>query len=146
MRSPVSFRALMALCVATASTACSRPVSVSAAAPAPSAAAASATSVNESDVRRLLGALAHDSMEGRGTGTVGSERAARFIAGELGRYGVQPAGDSGFFQRVPVALRVRNGRTAPALLPTLEARDTVPSNARANAVNVVGVIPGADPI
>jgi hypothetical protein len=146
MRSSFSSHALIALCIGISSTACSRSVSVSGAAPAPSAAAASATSVNESDVRRLLGALAHDSMEGRGTGTVGSERAARFIAGELGRYGVQPAGDSGFFQRVPVARRVRNGRTAPALLPTLEARDTVPANARANAVNVVGVIPGADPV
>jgi Zn-dependent M28 family amino/carboxypeptidase len=85
-------------------------------------------------------------MEGRATATRGSERAARFIADELGRYGVQPAGDSGFFQRVPIALRMRNGRPIPALLPTLEARDTVPTNARANAVNVVGVIPGSDPV
>ena len=146
MRSSLSSRAVIPLCIAVAASACSRPATVSGVASAPSAAAAPAASVSESDVRRLLGALAHDSMEGRATATVGSERAARFIADELGRYGVQPAGDSGFFQRVPVALRVRNGRTVPALLPTLEARDTVPANARANAVNVVGVIPGADPV
>ncbi|HUQ80226.1 MAG TPA: M20/M25/M40 family metallo-hydrolase [Gemmatimonadaceae bacterium] len=103
------------------------------------------TGVSESDVRRLLGALAHDSMEGRGTGTRGSARAARFIADELARYGVQAAGDSGFFQRVPVALRARNGRTGLALLPSLEARDTVAQASRAIAVNVVGIIPGTDP-
>ena len=106
MRSSVSSRAVIALCIAIAASACSRPATVSGAAPAPSAAAASVSSVGESDVRRLLGALAHDSMEGRATATIGSERAARFIADELGRYGVQPAGDSGFFQRVPVALRM----------------------------------------
>jgi Zn-dependent M28 family amino/carboxypeptidase len=101
--------------------------------------------VSEAEVRRLLGALAHDSMEGRGTGTPGSARAARFIASELSRYGVQPPGDSGFFQRVPVAIRTRNGRTGAILLPTLQARDTVAPAARANAVNVVGIIPGSDP-
>src|SRR5687768_13284964 len=101
MRSPLLSRALVALYIAIASSACGRSVTVFGAPPSPSeaaasGAAASAASVSESDVRRLLGALAHDSMEGRGTATVGSARAARFIAVELGRYGVQPAGDSGF--------------------------------------------------
>ena len=139
--------AVVAAAAAVSSGACSRGVSVSTAAPSPtpSAAASSATGVTESEVRRLLGALAHDSMQGRGTATPGSARAARFIADELGRYGVQPAGDSGFFQRVPVAMRTRSGRRVPALLPSLEARDTVQADARANAVNVVGIIPGSDP-
>ena len=101
--------------------------------------------MSEAEVRRLLGALAHDSMEGRGTASRGSERAARFIASELASFGVQPAGDSGFFQRVPVAMQSRNGRRVPRLLPSLEARDTVPPADRATAVNVVGLIPGADP-
>lgn len=83
-------------------------------------------------------------MQGRGTATAGSARAARFIAGELQRYGVQPAGDSGYFQRVPVAMVERNGRRRPVLLSSLEARDTLASDARATAVNVVGIIPGAD--
>src|SRR5262249_564888 len=84
--------------------ACSRAVTVSNG-PVPQASVSSrSTGVTDSDVRRLLGALADDSMEGRGTATRGSERAARFIAAELQRYGVQPAGDSGFFQRVPVAV------------------------------------------
>ena len=96
-------------------------------------------------MRRLLGALAADSMEGRGTATPGSARAAKFIAAELARYGVEPAGDSGFLQRVPVAFTSRNGERGLTLLPTLEARDSVPVADRANAVNVVGVIPGSDP-
>jgi hypothetical protein len=103
-----------------------------------------ATSVRESEVRRLLGALAHDSMEGRATATRGSERAARFIASELAQFGVQPAGDSGFFQRVPVVMQLRNGRRSPRLLPSFEARDTIPVADRATAVNVVGIIPGSD--
>jgi hypothetical protein len=129
--------------------ACSRGVTVSTTAPSPSAApatsATSATGVKESEVRRLLGALADDSMEGRGTATRGSARAARFIAAELARYGVQPAGDSGYFQRVPVALRSKDGRQGLVLLPSLAARDSVPADMRPTAVNVVGVIPGADP-
>src|SRR4030095_13151877 len=93
------------------------------------------TAVSESDVRRLLGAIAADSMEGRGTATPGSARAARFIAAELTRYGVQPAGDSGFLQRVPVAFTSRNGGRELTLLSTLEARDSVPAAGRGNARN-----------
>jgi len=104
-----------------------------------------ATGVTDSDVRRILGALADDSMEGRGTATPGSARAAKFIAAELARYGVQPAGDSGFFQRVPVAFTSRNGTRRLTLLSTLASRDSVPAADRANAVNVVGVIAGSDP-
>jgi len=129
--------------------ACSRGVTVSTTAPSPSAgpaaAATSATGVKESEVRRLLGALADDSMEGRGTATRGSARAARFIAAELARYGVQPAGDSGYFQRVPVALRSKDSQRGLVLLSSLAARDSVPADMRPTAVNVVGVIPGADP-
>jgi Zn-dependent M28 family amino/carboxypeptidase len=69
------------------------------------------------EARALLTVLAADSLEGRRTGTEGSARAARFLAATLKRYGVQPAGDNGYFQRVP------------------PARD----------VNVVGIIPGSDP-
>ena len=101
--------------------------------------------VNEADVRRILGALADDSMEGRATGSRGSARAARFIADEFKRYGVQAAGDSGYFQRVPVAYQVREGNRRLRLLPSLEARDTVAADLRASAVNVVGIIPGSDP-
>ena len=130
--------------------ACSRATVVSSPGPtaqtvATTSTAAAATGVTDADVRRLLSTLAADSMEGRGTATPGSARAASFIAAELARYGVQPAGDSGFFQRVPVAYSSRNEPRELTLLSTLAARDSVPLDQRANAVNVVGVIPGADP-
>jgi len=135
------------LCLAVIA-ACSRPAIVSTAAtPAatPSAQPATApTGVTDGDVRRLLAALAADSMEGRGTATPGSARAATFIAAELARYGVQPAGDSGFFQRVPVAVTSGSGVRRLTLLSTLAARDSVPAADRRNAVNVVGMIPGSD--
>src|SRR5688572_4758733 len=47
-----------------------------------------------------VGTLASDRMEGRGTGQPGYRRAAEFVAGELRRYGVQPAGEGGYFQKV----------------------------------------------
>lgn len=103
-------------------------------------------------VGALLGAIAHDSTEGRDTGTRGSARAARILAAELERAGVRPAGDSGYFQRVPVAWQTAtlpNGQTRRrlVLLPTIADRDTVAAGNRpaAEAVNVVGVIPGSDP-
>lgn len=55
------------------------------------------------DARRILSALAADSMEGRGSATPGGARAARFIASEMKKAGLEPLGDSaGYFQRVPV--------------------------------------------
>ena len=140
-RSAERLATLVALITATG---CSRGAVVSSE-PAPVTLASSSTGVTQSDVRRLLGALADDSMQGRGTATPGSARAARFIAAELQRYGVQPAGDSGFFQRVPVAFTTRNGERELRLLASLSERDSVPPDMRANAVNVVGVIPGGDP-
>ena len=136
----------VALLAATALAACSRQVTTtSTPAPiAPSPTAAGST-IAETEVRRLLDALAHDSMEGRATATRGSERAARFIAAELERAGVRPAGDSGYFQRVPVAWVERDGRRRLTLLPSLGARDTMALGARGNAVNVIGIIEGADP-
>ena len=56
------------------------------------------------DVRRILSALADDSMEGRASGTPGAQRAARYIGGEMKKIGLEPLGDSGYFQRVPLAI------------------------------------------
>jgi hypothetical protein len=48
-------------------------------------------------------ALAADSMEGRGTGTPGGERAARYIASQLEEFGLEPLGEDGtWFQDVPL--------------------------------------------
>src|SRR5450755_1743187 len=47
-------------------------------------------------------ALANDGMEGRDTGSAAYERAARYVATEFERVGVQPAGERGYFQSVPM--------------------------------------------
>jgi hypothetical protein len=104
--------------------------------------------VTEAGVRALLGALAHDSMQGRLAGTVGERRAATFIAARMQSAGLTPAGDSGWFQRVPLRLVPRlmaDGRVRlrPVRVASVEALDTVPVERRAWGLNVIGVLPGA---
>jgi hypothetical protein len=62
--------------------------------------------VTPNHIRFVLSALADDSMEGRGTGMPGSMKAARFIAEQFRLAGLTPAGDSGYFQHVPMATRM----------------------------------------
>ena len=58
------------------------------------------------NLRDRLGAFAHDSMEGREAGTMGNYKATEFIAQELARIGLQPAGDNGtYFQEIPLRVR-----------------------------------------
>ncbi|MEO7455113.1 MAG: M28 family peptidase [Gemmatimonadaceae bacterium] len=97
-------------------------------------------------MRRLLTALADDSLEGRGTGTRGSAKAAALIANEMRAIGLEPAGDSGFFQRVPVAMVAGARGERPALFTSFATRDTMPPARRRDAVNVVGILRGTDPV
>jgi hypothetical protein len=90
-------------------------------------------------VMRLLRVIADDSMQGRQVWTPGSDRAAKFIAQQMQRIGLTPAGDSGFFQKIPGATQA-DGRVLR--LPSLKDLDTVPAARRRIAVNVVGVLPG----
>jgi len=89
--------------------------------------------------------LAADSMEGRRTGTAGTARAARFIEGRFAAAGLEAAGDSGFYQLVPMALVERRGRMRPRLLESWAAWDTLPPEGRIKEANIVGVLPGSDP-
>lgn len=58
-------------------------------------------------LRQRLDAYAADSMRGRLTGTADNVKATRFIADELRKIGLRPAGDSGsFLQRVPLVRNV----------------------------------------
>lgn len=60
------------------------------------------TAITPADLRTRLYALAHDSMGGRATGSIGNYNAAEWIAGEFKRLGLQPAGENGsFFQTIP---------------------------------------------
>ncbi len=104
-----------------------------------------APAVTAADVAALLGQLADDSLRGRMTAMPGSAKAAAMIAREMRRAGLTPAGDSGFFQRVPFFLRTtRSGRSVPALAPSFAARDTFPADRRRTDFNVLGILPGAD--
>src|SRR5262245_42533593 len=70
-------------------------------APQPTSAAISA-----GDLMTRLYIFADDSMMGRETGTVGHVKSTAYIANELKRLGLQPAGDAGtFFQAVPMIRR-----------------------------------------
>ncbi|MDH5643335.1 MAG: M20/M25/M40 family metallo-hydrolase [Gemmatimonadota bacterium] len=97
------------------------------------------------DVRYQLGVLAHDSLMGRRTGTPGSLGAARFIAAQLESFGIEPAGDDGFFQFVPLQRVVtESGRERFQFLPDLASLDEGGDD-KVLERNVVGVIRGTDP-
>lgn len=81
--------------------ACARPAV--APAPAPASPAPVVTgAITADELRRDLYAFAADSMRGREAGTPDGLRAAQFLAARLRALGVEPAGDSGYFQRVPL--------------------------------------------
>jgi hypothetical protein len=91
---------------------------------------------------QLISALADDSMQGRRTATPGALRAARYLAGQMQAYGLEPAGDSAYFQRVPFVVsmgpegeQLRLGRPAPDAL----------GGVMALGINVIGLVRGADP-
>lgn len=101
-------------------------------------------------LERLLYTLAADSMEGRRTGTEGAQRAARFLAAELERYGVEPAGDDGFYQRLPLvrmSVTTAAGTATRLRLPSEQLDfDTLPPDRIVDTeVNVVGIVRGTDP-
>ncbi len=116
-------------------------------APKPAGASAYQPRVREADVARDLALLAADSMEGRLTGSRGSWRATRWLAAQFRAAGLQPAGDSGFVQRVPLASTATapGARQRPQLLPSWGAYDSVPAERRLPGANVVGMLPGSDP-
>jgi Zn-dependent M28 family amino/carboxypeptidase len=93
-----------------------------------------------------MSALADDSMEGRMTGSRGSAKAATFIARQMASIGLVPEGDSGYFQRVPIALTPRsNGQERLTLMSDFASLDTFPPDHRRPGVNVVGMLRGTDP-
>ncbi|MDH3497412.1 MAG: M28 family peptidase [Gemmatimonadota bacterium] len=72
---------------------------------APVAAAVHRTepAITARDLRARLFAYADDSMMGREAGTLGNVRATDYLAAELRRLGVEPAGENGtYFQTVPM--------------------------------------------
>lgn len=97
---------------------------------------------------RLIGILAHDSLQGRAIGTPGNDKAARFIADEMRRMGLAPGGDEGYLQRIPLKMMPSRRPGGPMRLGPVEsfaALDTVPAERRGASQNVVGIIVGSDP-
>jgi len=70
-------------------------------APAPTEAAITAR-----DLETRLYIFADDSMQGREAGTVGNVKGTNYIAAEIKKLGLVPAGDSGtYFQTIPLKTR-----------------------------------------
>jgi hypothetical protein len=115
--------------------------------PVATAPAASVDAISESSVRRVLSALAADSMEGRETGTRGANKAAAFLAAEMKALGLAPGGDSGYFQKVPFEWLPRTrGQPRLRLLDSMGALTAIaPENLRIG-YNIIGVLPGTDPV
>ena len=62
-----------------------------------------AAAVDTNVLRAHLEFLADDALEGRRPGTRGGRLAARYIAAQFERLGLEPAGDSGtYYHRVPI--------------------------------------------
>ena len=70
---------------------------------APTPEGATAEGITAGDLRNRIAIFADDSMQGRRTGTPGNVKGNAYIAGELRRLGLRPAGDTGsYLQRVPL--------------------------------------------
>src|SRR5438105_2017333 len=70
---------------------------------APDQAARVARAVDPQVLRAHLEFLADDALEGRRPGTRGGELAAKYIAAQFERLGLEPAGDSGtYYHHVPI--------------------------------------------
>ncbi|HUQ15449.1 MAG TPA: M20/M25/M40 family metallo-hydrolase [Gemmatimonadales bacterium] len=110
----------------------------------PSTAPTPAPVVSAGEVREIVGALAADSMEGRRTGTPGSARAARFLAERMRSYGLEPGGDSSYFQRVPYEV-VRGPEGEVLRLPGANGADSAGVE-RVTDYNLVGLIRGTDSV
>jgi Zn-dependent M28 family amino/carboxypeptidase len=83
----------------------------------PAAAAAALKGIDAERIRAHVRFLADDLLEGRGTGTRGSDLAAKYIATQFALYGLKPAGDDGgYLQKVAFT----GVHTLPATQATLQ--------------------------
>ena len=98
--------------------------------------------VTADGVRGMVTVLASDDLRGRLTGSPGSVAAATWIADRMRAAGLQPAGDSGYIQRVPL---VASATGRPMLVADSAVRDTFPASRLLAGMNVAGVLPGNDP-
>src|SRR5260370_23126955 len=69
--------------------------------------AAARDNIRAERIRAHVRFLAHDLLEGRGTGQRGGDIAAEYIATQFSLYGLKPAGDSGSYMQEGPMVRVR---------------------------------------
>ncbi len=87
--------------------------------------------VTEKSIRSYLGTLATDEMRGRGSATPDELAAANYIASQLKRFKINPAGDNkGYLQTVKFQRRSRASPDAPPVDST--------------TTNVIAILPGKD--
>ena len=90
--------------------ACAAPVRHESASATPAAPLALRAGASAADLLEIVKTLAAPEMEGRATGSPGMRRAARFIAGEFERAGLEPRGDAGsYFHVFDVVTGIRLG-------------------------------------
>lgn len=73
-----------------------------------------AEDITSAQIKDYLYFIASDEMEGRDTPSRGLDTAAKFIATMLSRWGVKPAGDEGYFQRMWVIRKAADPAGASA--------------------------------
>ena len=118
MRKP-PFLSLFALTVLAAGQTAAPPARSTAPPARPSSAAfAAMETINPDRIRAHVRFLAHDLLEGRGTGQRGGDVAAEYIATQFALYGLKPAGDHGtYMQKVPMVGITPGAETTFALTP-----------------------------
>ena len=86
--------------------------------PLPAAAIKAFQTIDPEHIRWHVRYLAHDLLEGRGTGQRGGDIAAEYIATQFAEYGLKPAGDNGtYLQKVPLVGIETTAQTRFALEP-----------------------------
>jgi Zn-dependent M28 family amino/carboxypeptidase len=84
----------------------------------PGTAIAAMQKINPESIRAHVRFLAHDLLEGRGTGQRGGDIAAEYIATQFALYGLKPAGDNGtYMQKVPMVGVTPQAQTTFSLVP-----------------------------
>jgi len=101
--------------------------------------------ITPGDLMTRLYIFADDSMQGREAGTIGNVKGTDYIAAELKRIGLEPAGDDGtYFQTVPYKTRTLDTMSAIAVdgTPLALGRDFLPVSREPAKLTGVQVVYG----